>query len=88
MAPRPFGEVGSVKVALAGYVAALAVITLLVPLVRGPHRRRPSAFRPGPLFAWCPAEARETPHTLDAGVRRCRSCKTSTATTTSGETHG
>ncbi|THA50825.1 hypothetical protein [Streptomyces sp. A1136] len=75
---------------LAGAMATLAVTALLVPLVRV-ARRRPaqSPFRRGPLFAWCPAEARETPHTLDVGVRRCRSCKTSTPTTTSEEkTHG
>ncbi|MFC5072822.1 hypothetical protein ACFPN0_14820 [Kitasatospora cinereorecta] len=76
--------------ALAGCLASFVVIALLVSLVRGSHRRRPasSAFRTGPLLAWCPTEGRETPHTLDAGVRRCRSCKTSTPTKTSGETHG
>ncbi|MFJ7592465.1 hypothetical protein ACIQZO_34870 [Streptomyces sp. NPDC097617] len=76
--------------ALAGCMAALAVIALLAPLLRGARRQRPASavFRRGPLFAWCPAEARETPHTLDVGVRRCRSCKTSTSTKTSGETHG
>ncbi|MGW6391122.1 hypothetical protein ACWFR1_11595 [Streptomyces sp. NPDC055103] len=76
--------------ALAGVMATLAVLALLVPLVRGSHRRHPdpAAFRRGPYFAWCPAESRETPHTLDAGARRCRSCKTSTPTTTSGKTHG
>lgn len=46
-----------------------------------------SGFRDGPLWAWCPAERRQTPHGLDAGVRFCRVCKT--PTTTSQETaHG
>ncbi|MFD3608972.1 hypothetical protein ACFWXA_13025 [Streptomyces atroolivaceus] len=76
--------------AVAGGLSTFAVLALLVPLVRRSHRRRPApaAFRRGPYLAWCPAEGRETPHTLDAGARRCRSCKTSTPTTTSGETHG
>lgn len=76
--------------ALVGCLTTLAVIGVLAPLVRAAHRRGPgsAAFRTGPFFAWCPAENRATPHALDAGCRRCRSCKTSTPTTTSGETHG
>ncbi|WP_434593473.1 hypothetical protein [Streptomyces sp. A5-4] len=79
---------------LSGGLAVLAAAGALVPVVRAlrSHSRPPgpadASFRRGPLFAWCPAEGRETPHTLDAGVRRCRSCKTSTPTATSGETHG
>lgn len=39
-------------------------------------------FRTGPLWAWCPAERRETPHRVDLGGRRCLSCKTLTPITT------
>ncbi|MFI1954838.1 hypothetical protein ACH437_23820 [Streptomyces xinghaiensis] len=46
-------------------------------------RRRPGGrlFRSGPVVARCPAEGRVTPHVLDAGGRRCSSCKTLTPAT-------
>ncbi|BBA98271.1 hypothetical protein RVR_4401 [Actinacidiphila reveromycinica] len=76
-----------------GGLAVLVTARLLVPAARVFPRRRggsPAGFRSGPPYAWCPAEGRETPHALDAGGRRCRSCKTTTPTpetTTSEETH-
>ncbi|MFI0934673.1 hypothetical protein ACH4RG_23485 [Streptomyces sp. NPDC021019] len=42
-------------------------------------------FRAGPLWAWCPAEAALMPHRVDAGGRRCISCKTLTPTTDDGD---
>jgi hypothetical protein len=90
VAADPDGAVEPVSAALAGATAVSVVLGVAVSLVRGSHRRHPAGtgFRRGPLFAWCPAEGRTTPHALDAGVRRCRSCKTSTPTKTSGEIHG
>ncbi|NDK24725.1 hypothetical protein FSY75_09590 [Streptomyces sp. TR1341] len=73
-------------------LAVLVTAGLLALAARVLSRRQgaPTAgFRSGPLFAWCPAEGREMPHVLDVGVRRCRSCKTTTPTpetTTSEET--
>ncbi|WNI31455.1 hypothetical protein [Streptomyces sp. ITFR-6] len=73
-------------------LAVLVTARLLPPAARVLSRRQgaPAAgFRSGPLFAWCPAEGREMPHVLDAGGRRCHSCKTTTPipeTTTSEET--
>ncbi|MEU6929031.1 hypothetical protein AB0A05_07685 [Streptomyces sp. NPDC046374] len=64
--------------------AALAVLAaaVLLALVLRPVPRRPSGptagFRVGPLWSWCPEEKHLTPHQVDAGARRCLSCKTST----------
>lgn len=45
-------------------------------------RRRPGGvFRSGPVVARCPAEGRVTPHVLDDGGRRCRSCQAFTPAT-------
>ncbi|MFJ2206031.1 hypothetical protein [Streptomyces microflavus] len=43
--------------------------------------RTASGFRTGPLLSWCPAERSWLPHRVDAGGRRCISCKTFTTTT-------
>ncbi|MFC7791302.1 hypothetical protein [Streptomyces cinereoruber] len=69
--------------ALSALMAGLAATALLVHAARGlAARTGPVArFRLGPLWAWCSAEGRPTPHSVDTGARRCRSCKTSTATT-------
>lgn len=66
------------SVVLAALAAALSVLR---------HRQhgRSAGFRTGPLWAWCPAEGREMPHTLDVGVRRCTSCKTTTRSTSTME---
>lgn len=69
-------------------LVVLAVLGLLVPVVRGLPRRwhGPVAqCRRGPLWAWCPAEVRTTPHQVDAGVRRCLVCKTTTPAMTTEE---
>ncbi|WP_439082148.1 hypothetical protein [Streptomyces sp. WL006] len=62
------------------------MLRLFAPVARVFPRRRwrspaDQMFRTGPLWAWCPAEARTTPHQQDAGQRRCRSCKTITKET-------
>ncbi|MEU1815210.1 hypothetical protein ABZ543_08425 [Streptomyces roseifaciens] len=66
---------------LSGCLGVLAVTALLRAVTRAlaARRRRSYArFRVGPLRLWCPAEGRMTPHQLDAGVRRCLVCKTTT----------
>lgn len=76
---------------LSGGLAVLTTAGLLVPVARAlpRHRGTPTAgFRHGLLWAWCPTESRETPHQLDAGARRCRSCKTTTKTTDEEMAHG
>ncbi|WP_381792839.1 hypothetical protein [Streptomyces niveus] len=71
-------------------VAAVMGITSLVTILGALLRRsRPgptATFRAGALWTWCPAEKEWTPHLVDAGARRCLSCKTPTPTTE--ETHG
>lgn len=49
---------------------------------RGRHRVGPptARFHTGAPRAYCPAEGRDTPHTFDAGRRRCLVCKTTTTT--------
>ncbi|MFZ4266519.1 hypothetical protein [Streptomyces arboris] len=41
--------------------------------------RTAAGFRTGPLVSWCPAERTWMPHRIDAGSRRCISCKTTTS---------
>ncbi|MFD4315070.1 hypothetical protein [Streptomyces sp. NPDC058548] len=71
--------------ALAVVMGLLAAACLAVPVVRGvhpQHRPQPRAsaigFRVGPLWSWCPVEKSLTPHRIDAGLRRCHSCKSTT----------
>ncbi|MGA5496693.1 hypothetical protein ACPCSP_20260 [Streptomyces cinereoruber] len=73
---------------LSALTAALAATALLIHVARGLAARAagPAAgFRPGPLWVWCPAEERPTPHSVDTGARRCRSCKTTSSTTPTTE---
>ncbi|KPI33373.1 hypothetical protein OV450_1461 [Actinobacteria bacterium OV450] len=76
---------------MSGVAAAVAVDGLLLAAARvfprRPRRGPQAGFRVGPLWTWCPAEERQTPHLVDAGGRRCLSCKTSTSTTEE-TTHG
>lgn len=55
------------------------VVPAVWALVWGRHARGQAVeFRTGPLWAWCAAEQRRIPHQVDAGGRRCLSCKTIT----------
>ncbi|MFI9026383.1 hypothetical protein [Streptomyces sp. NPDC053560] len=55
-------------------MSLLATVVRTWPGRRADHR----GFHRGSPWVWCPAEETETPHQLDAGVRHCLSCKTST----------
>jgi hypothetical protein len=69
--------VSAAQAAAGGVLAAAALLAL--PMFRGHQGGPHTGFRVGPLWTWCPAEARWTPHALDVGGRqRCLSCKNST----------
>ncbi|MBA0053494.1 hypothetical protein E0L36_22220 [Streptomyces sp. AJS327] len=73
---------GLLAVAVGGGTVTAAVRSWRKP--PGRHRVGPptARFHTGAPRAYCPAEGRDTPHTLDAGRRRCLVCKT---TTTAGD---
>ncbi|WP_284576648.1 hypothetical protein [Streptomyces sp. 2P-4] len=65
---------------LAAVLCGVALVALAAVLERRSRPGRTAGFRVGPLWAWCPAERALMPHRVDAGSRRCISCKTSTPT--------
>ncbi|MGC0418338.1 hypothetical protein [Embleya sp. AB8] len=68
---------------LSGDTALPGVSRRLLMTARDARRhQRPgpptSGFRLGPAWAWCPAEACQTPQRFDAGRRRCLASRTTT----------